>query len=259
MKFLLHSSKTMRTAPSVETKTTTPVFIKQASALAKYMKTLDASDIASVMKISPKLSQTTKDLINSWNTTQAKQTPAIDSFLGDIYSGLQSADLNDKDRAFAQEHLIILSGLYGLLKPLDGIFPYRLEMAYKMPNPQFSNLYKFWGDKLAEEVKDEDLVNLSSAEYGKALLPHLINTEVVTPKFLTISPKTKESTYVVVHAKIAKGAFVHWLIKNRVQSFADLPDFSELNYKYNKKLSTTNEPVFVAKDFGGLGLSVRLS
>lgn len=248
----------MRTAHSAKTQTTTPTFIKQASSLAKYLKTLDAIEIAQAMKISPKLSETTKLLLKSWTSTPAKLTPAIDSFLGDIYSGLQSSDLDEKDRAFAQEHLIILSGLYGLLKPLDGIFPYRLEMAYKLPDEKFRNLYNFWGDRLAKGLGSDPIVNLSSAEYGKALLPY-VSGEVVTPKFLTVSPKTKEPTFVVVHAKIARGAFAHWLIKERVQSFEDLPNFSDINYKYSKKLSTESEPVFVAKEFGGLGLSVRLT
>lgn len=249
----------MRTAHSSVSNTTTPEFIKQASAIAKYMKTLEANDVGRIMKISPKLSQTTKTLLTKWTNNPAKLTAAIDSFLGDIYSGLQASDLNTKDRAFAQEHLIILSGLYGLLKPLDGIFPYRLEMAYKLPDEQFSNLYKFWGDSLAKEIQGESVVNLSSVEYSKALLPHLDQAQIVTPKFLTISPKTKQPTFVVVHAKIARGAFAHWLIKERVQSFDDLPNFADINYKYNKKLSTPSEPVFVAKEFGGLGLSVRLT
>lgn len=258
LKYLLHSSKTMRSAPRVRTKTSTPEFIRDASTLAKYMKTLDAPDIARLMKISPKLSVTTKNLIKSWNSVPEKQTPAIDCFLGDIYSGLQAGDLDSKDRQFAQEHLIILSGLYGRLKPLDGIFPYRLEMAYKLPGEKYSNLYRFWADKLSSKIKGEPIVNLSSVEYSKALLPY-VGGEVVTPKFLTVNPKTSQPSFVVVHAKIARGAFVHWLIKERVQSFADLSEFADINYKYNKKLSTSSEPIFVCKEFGGLGLSVRLT
>ena len=249
----------MRTAHSKDTQTTTPAFIKQASAIAEYMKTLKASEIASIMKVSPKLSETTETLIKDWTKSPTKQSPAIDSFLGDIYSGLQADDLDKNDRVFAQEHLIILSGLYGILKPLDGIFPYRLEMAYKLPDEQFRNLYKFWGEQLASTIKGEPIVNLTSLELSKALLPHVGIVEIVTPKFLTVSHKTKEPAFVAVHAKIARGAFAHWLIKERVEAFDALPEFSDLNYKYNKKLSTKTEPVFVAKEFGGLGLSVRLS
>jgi cytoplasmic iron level regulating protein YaaA (DUF328/UPF0246 family) len=249
----------MRTSAGGAGKTTKPEFLAQATEIAKYMKTLSEKDIARVMKISPELSAKTKTLINAWTSAPAKQTAAIDSFLGDIYSGLQAHDLNARDRTFAQKHLRILSGLYGLLKPLDGIVPYRLEMAYKLPDEKFRNLYSFWADSLAASVRREDIVNLSSAEYGKAVLPHVGDVKVVTPKFLSVSAKTKEPTFVVVHAKIARGAFAHWLINERVQSFADLADFADLNYKYSKKLSSELEPVFVAKEFGGLGLSVRLT
>ncbi len=256
---MFHSSKTMRVAQTSEGETTTPEFLKQANELSKYMKMLEVQEISSMMKISPKLSETTKLLIKSWTKTPVKQTPAIDSFLGDMYSGLQAAALDKQDRAFAQEHLRILSGLYGILKPLDGIFPYRLEMAYKLPDEKFNNLYKYWGDKLAKTINDEIIINLSSVEYSKALLPYIKNAQIVTPKFLTISHKTKEPTFVVVHAKIARGAYVHWLIKERIQTLDEMENFTDLNYSYNKKLSTPTEPVFVAKEFGGLGLSVRLT
>lgn len=252
----------MRTAPKAKSKATKPEFLTQAKELSAYMKSLNEKEIATVMKISPELSVKTKQLIGVWSSAPSKQTPAIDSFLGDMYSGLQAQDLNTKDRAFAQEHMRIISGLYGLLKPLDGIFPYRLEMAYKLPNKKFQNLYKFWGDILGQSVKGESFINLSSAEYSKALLPYASDTDrvqVVTPKFLTVNPKTGEPKFVVVHAKIARGACAHWLIKNRVTSFDDLCDFDGIGYKYNKSLSTPDEPVFVAKEFGGLGLSVRLS
>ena len=249
----------MRSVHDEKIKPTTPQFIKHASELAKYLKSLDETEIARVMKISPELSKKTKVLIKSWSTSPTKQSVAIDSFLGDIYSGLQAQSLNKSDRVYAQKHLRIISGLYGLLKPLDGIFPYRLEMAYKVPDKKYRNLYDYWGDMLASSIAGEDIVNLSSAEYSKALLPHLRNVKIVAPKFLTVNPKTKQPTFVVVHAKIARGAYAHWLIKERVESFKDLADFSDLNYKYNKKLSTEFEPIFVAKEFGGIGLSVRLS
>jgi len=249
----------MRSAPSRVTKTTTPEFLKQATEISKFMKSLSEKEIASIMKISPALAKKTSELIGTWTDARDKQTPTVDSFLGDIYSGLQAHDLDARDRTFAQKHLRIISGLYGILKPLDGIFPYRLEMAYKLPNEKYRSLYSFWGDKLAKTIKGESIINLSSAEYGKAIFPNLENESVITPNFLSVNPKTKQPTFVVVHAKIARGACAHWLIKNRVTSFDELLDFNAIGYKYNKKLSAPGEPVFVAKEFGGLGLSVRLS
>lgn len=199
-------------------------------------------------------------MLQNWSDKPDQQTPAIDCFLGDIYSGLQAASLDTTDRAYAQKHLRILSGLYGILRPLDGISPYRLEMAYRLPNDTYQNLYKFWGDSLAKTIgQDELIINVSSVEYSKALLPYLPNATVITPRFLTVGPKTKEPKFVVVHAKIARGAYARWLIKDRVITADDLRNFSDLNYKYDASLSTPQEPVYVAQEFGGLGLSVRLT
>lgn len=249
----------MRSEPKKTSKTTSPEFLKEASELAKYMKLLKEKEIASIMKVSPALAKKTSALIGSWSNAKPKQTATIDSFLGDIYSGLQAHDLDARDRNFAQKHLRIISGLYGILKPLDGIFPYRLEMAYKLPNEKYRNLYSFWGDKLAKTIEGEPIINLSSAEYGKAFFPYVGQVPTVAPKFLSVNPKTKQETFVVVHAKIARGACAHWLIKNRVKTLDGLKSFDAIGYKYNKKMSTPEEPVFVAKEFGGLGLSVRLS
>lgn len=258
MIILLHSSKTMR--HSAGTQTSKPEFLEQAIKLIDYLKTLDTTTIAGVMKISPALAAKTRDTIQEWSTVTSTQTPVIDCFLGDIYSGLQAASLDTTDRAYAQKHLRILSGLYGILRPLDGISPYRLEMAYRLPNDTYQNLYKFWGDSLAKTIgQDELIINVSSVEYSKALLPYLPNATVITPRFLTVGPKTKEPKFVVVHAKIARGAYARWLIKDRVIAADDLRNFSDLNYKYDASLSTPQEPVYVAQEFGGLGLSVRLT
>lgn len=260
MIILLHSSKTMRSGNPSEHSATKPIFLAQAQQLTKYIRTLDTPSLASVMKISPKLAQATKQSFDSWTTATNKQIPAIDCFLGDIYSGFQVASLDKQDRDFAQQHLRIISGLYGLLRPLDGVMPYRLEMAYRLPNDTFRNLYNFWGDSLAKTISDEALIcNLSSVEYSSAILPHLSDTQIITPKFMTIDPKTKQPKFVVVHAKIARGAMARWCIKNRIESVADLQKFNDLNYVYDKELSTEHEPVFVAPEFGGLGLSVRLT
>ncbi len=248
----------MRRAQGASTKATNPQFMKQASELAGFMKLLDQKDIAKIMRISPKLSEATKILISSWSSNSSKQTHAIDSFLGDIYSGLQAHNLDVRDRNFAQKHLRIVSGLYGILKPLDGIFPYRLEMAYKLPDERYSNLYRFWGDALAKSIEGESILNLTSAEYSKAVLPYVGDTEVVTPRFLTFDSNAKENKFVVVHAKIARGTFANWLIKERITSLKEVVNFNAIGYKYNEKLSTQYEPVFVAKKFDGLGLSVRL-
>ncbi len=125
------------------------------------------------MHISPKLADKTHALISSWEDTPNCQRPAIDSFLGDIYSGLQVLDWSDRDRDYADKNLRILSGLYGILRPLDGIYPYRLEMGYKLPDLRFSSLYKYWGDTIAASLPvDAPLINLAAVEYSKTITPY---------------------------------------------------------------------------------------
>jgi len=261
MIILIHTSKTMR--PPADEATpglTKPLLLDKAIELQAYTQTLTVKDVEKTMHVSEKLAQTTRDLIQSWSAKPTNQRAAVDSFLGDIYSGMQVGQWSDQDHSYAQDHLKILSGLYGVLRPLDGIFPYRLEMGYKFPDPAYKNLYKFWGDSILKTLPvGVSVVDLSAVEYGKTVTPHLDTSLVITPRFLTISPKTGEPTFVVVHAKIARGAFASWMIRNRVEDIESLKDFDEIGYVYNAELSTHKQPVFVCKEFGGIGLSVRLS
>jgi len=236
-----------------------PILIDRAKELDSYLKTLSSQQLAKVMHISPKLAESTHNLIAGWTDAPSSQRPAIDSFLGDIYSGLQVLDWTEKDREYANQRLKILSGLYGILKPLDGIYPYRLEMGYRLPLKKFSNLEKYWSqDILATLPTNQLIVNLAAVEYSKVILGHIDNAQVISPMFLTLNPKTNQPTFVVVHAKIARGAFARYLIKNRVNEQKQLRDFADLGYKYNQVLSSPNIPVFVCNIFGGIGLSVRL-
>jgi cytoplasmic iron level regulating protein YaaA (DUF328/UPF0246 family) len=257
---LLHSSKTMREAPTSPVPYQAPTLLGQARTLASYLKTLDVSQLEKHMRLSNKKAAEIKELLALWSDEREQQRPAIDAFLGDMYSGLQVQSFSKDDRSYANEHLLILSGLYGGLRALDGIHPYRLEMGYKLPDNRYANLYEFWGDSIAKLIPSgSDIVNISAVEYTKAVLPHLPDARVITPKFMTISPKTGEPTFVTVHAKVARGAFARWLIQNRIESVERLKDFTDLNYRYDKSRSTDEEPVFVCQEFGGIGLSVRLT
>ena len=132
-------------------------------------------------------------------------------------------------------------------------------MGYKLPNEKYMSLTKFWDTKIAAMIpKDGTVINLSAVEYTKAVLPHIHNA-IITPNFLTISPKTGEPVFVAVHAKIARGAFAHWMITNRIENASMLRNFNELGYHYSATRSTPGQPVFVCCTFNGLGLSVRLS
>lgn len=258
MQILLHSSKTMRVPDHRRAPLGVPQLLTQAEELAEIWRGASPANIQSLMKVSDKKAVEAAQMYGAWSSDAAMQVPAIDAFIGDIYSGLQVQTWSDEDRAYAHRHLLILSGLYGGLRACDGVMPYRLEMGYKMPDGR--SLYQFWGDAIASLLPtDADcILNLSAVEYTKALLPYT-NLPVITPKFLTVSPKTGQPTFVTVHTKIARGAFARWVVQNRVEDVAQLQNFSDLNYRYDPSLGITAQPVFVCHEFGGLGLSVRLS
>lgn len=255
LQILLHSSKTMAVAQDHAPRSR-PLFQTDASVLAQQLRTLHEDDLAEMMQISPAKASEVKKQYALWSTEQHAQSPAIDAFKGDIYSGLQVGLWTEADRVYAHDHLIILSGLYGALRACDGIMPYRLEMAYDLPDG--TSLYSFWRDKLPSSIDPEAsfVVNLSAVEYTKALLPY-IDRPVIAPKFMTLSPKTNEPTFVTVHAKIARGAYARWLIQNRFDTTKELKKFDDLGYQFDAGLSTDDQPVFVCETFQGIGLSVR--
>jgi cytoplasmic iron level regulating protein YaaA (DUF328/UPF0246 family) len=256
MIILLHSSKTMK-SPVFKGEPRQPQLIAKAHELGQYLKTLSPAELAKCMHVSAALVQKTHAAVQEWNTDSKGASLAIDSFVGDIYSGLRASDFTPAERAYADEHLRILSGLYGVLRPLDAIHPYRLEMGYKLP--AHNNLYDFWGQDIANTLPKTGLViNVSSVEYTKAVLPYIAADRVITPQFLTADPTTGEPTFVVVHAKIARGAFARWLIKTGVQSMTRMHEFNDIGYTYSAKLSTPDSPAFVAQTFGGKGLSMRM-
>lgn len=255
---LIHSSKTMR-SPMAPTSTTTPLLIDKARPLAAYLQTLTTTQLQTVMNISDPLSRKVHDTLVAWIAEPNQQSLAIDSFVGDIYSGLRASTLSEGDRDYAQQTLRILSGLYGILRPYDGVRPYRLEMGYKLPGQPFGNLYKYWVSDIAGTLPKEGLVvNLSAVEYTKTVMPYIDITRVVTPRFLTVNPKTGEPSQVIVHTKIARGAFARWLMMSRITSISEMMQFNDLNYCYDTALSKPSEPTFVCKEFGGIGLSMRL-
>ncbi|QSB17448.1 YaaA family protein [Natronosporangium hydrolyticum] len=257
----MHSSKTMRPPATGDAPAGQPALLARAVELVDYLRTLSTEQVAEVMSISTELAAKTRQQYAEWGTDPQRQTPAAATFVGDIYSGLQIDTFAAADRAYAQEHLRILSGLYGMVRPFDGISPYRLEMGYRLPPGPYRSLYRFWGSAIAEQLPAAGpIVNLAANEYSKAVLPHVDPGRVVTPKFLTVDPATQRPKFVVVHAKIARGAFARWLVVNRVAETTDrMPKFQEIGYRYDETLSTPAEPVFVCQEFAGKGLSVRLT
>ena len=232
-----------------------PSFLSQSSKLIGQLKKKEPKDIASLMGLSDKLATLNYDRYQSWTASKKASNdskPSLLVFKGDVYQGLQAEDLTKKEMNFAQKHVRILSGLYGILRPLDLMKPYRLEMGTKLETSQGKNLYEFWGDKIQKNVLDELknqksdlLINLASKEYFTVLgrVPEDVN--VISPVFKDY----KNGKYKIIsfYAKKARGLMARWIIQNKVKDFEDLVRFNVDGYKFSKAESTLSTPVFLRK------------
>lgn len=229
-----------------------PDFVSDSAELVERMRQLTPPDIEQLMHISPKLAGLNFGRFLNWSTkiTTDNAKQAVLAFKGDVYTGMQAESFSEDDFRFAQDHLRILSGLYGVLKPLDLMQPYRLEMGIKIDNPRGKNLYEFWGDKPAEALNaqmqavDTDvLINLASNEYFKSVNQKALKGEIVTPVF----KDCKNGKYKVISffAKKARGLMAAWVIQNRITDKAKLQDFDVAGYAYNEAASQGNELVFL--------------
>ncbi len=257
MVILINSSKTMVSKLELQSLLRPPQLLDRAVQLDRLLKTYSPKRLTSLMHISQPLAVTTHQLIADWTTKPDKQTVAIDSFAGDIYRGLQASQFTEQDRQYADKSLVILSGLYGAIRPLDAICPYRLEMMYKLKGKGFQSLYEFWQDAIAKCLPSTGpIINITSQEYMKVIEPFVDAKRIIAPQFLTASGKPGDQTFVAVHAKVARGAFAQWLIKHRIETVQEMQRFNQLGYAFNKELSQPNRPTFICNEFGGLGLKV---
>ena len=246
-------AKTLDYSQEFDVQHTAPAFLSDSAKLIKELKVKEPKDIASLMGLSDKLATLNFDRYQSWSASKTMgndSKPALFVFQGDVYQGLQANTFNKKDITFAQKHLRILSGLYGELRPLDVIKPYRLEMGTKLPTARGKNLYKFWGTKVQENIlkelkanKSNLVVNLASKEYFTVVGSLPTDVNVVSPVFKDF--KNGEYKLISFYAKKARGYMSHWMIKNKVTKPEDLKNFDAEGYKYSKKLSTESEPVFL--------------
>ncbi|MGF7229358.1 MAG: YaaA family protein [Candidatus Saccharibacteria bacterium] len=245
IQILINSSKTMTVRSRENIPARSPSLQAKAQQLAAHLKTLTPDELRHRMHISPKLADATHDLITAWGEPGKPFGTALDTFSGDIYRGLKAETLTHADRLYADQTLRILSGLYGLVRPLDAIQPYRLEMLYHIHPRGFKNLYDFWGDAIAKALdQDALIVNLASEEYFKAVAPYIDPDLVVSPQFLTRTAAT-EPTFVAIHAKWARGSFARWLVVTQYTNPADFATFNDMGYTYTKALSTRNRPTFI--------------
>ena len=220
---------------------TTPKFLEDALRLDQILKQISPLQLKRLMHISPKLAEATHKQIQSWGNLP--QTPAWYSFIGDVYKGLQIENFSGSDLEFAQQHMGTLSGLYGFLRPLDQIHPYRLELGYKLQGKGFKNLYEFWGDKVARVLpKNEAVINLASEEYIKVVQTYLKPDQLITPWFMEI--KNGKPEFQAIHAKTARGAMARWICKNKIDEPSILPEFAEDRYQFDPRLSALDKPVF---------------
>ncbi|UHQ53933.1 peroxide stress protein YaaA [Microbulbifer sp. YPW16] len=234
-----------------ELDTTQPEFLRDSATLVKELRALGPQDISSLMKISDKLGVLNYDRFQQWKRpfTDRNARPALLAFKGDVYTGLEAETMGKRDFNYAQKHLRMLSGLYGLLRPLDLMQPYRLEMGTRFANSRGKNLYEFWDGKITaalneqlQGLKSRELVNLASNEYFKAVKPKQLEAEVITPHFRDL--KNGEYKMISFFAKKARGMMSRWAIDKRVKKAAELKDFDVAGYAYNAGLSNGNDWVF---------------
>ena len=250
MKIIISPAKSLDfNTPAPTKQYTQPQFLDQSVKLNKKLKTLSRNKIADLMKISPDLASLNYERNQEWNLPftieNAKQ--AVYAFTGEVYRGLDANTIKEDKITSMQDKLRILSGLYGLLKPLDLIQPYRLEMGTKLKVGTKDNLYKFWDTILAEAlnnemVDDELLINLASSEYFKAIPKKALKVPMITPVFKDF--KNGQYKTIMTFAKKARGLMVRYIVDNNIDTLDQLKGFDVEGYGFSEEMSTETELVF---------------
>lgn len=241
------------TAPTTE-RMTQPELLEHSQVLIERCRDLSPQQIGSLMSISDKLAGLNAARFADWQPPfdQHNAKQAVLAFNGDVYTGLDAESFSEQDFEFCQNHLRILSGLYGLLKPLDLMQAYRLEMGTKLDNERGKNLYEFWGEIITDklnatlaEQQSETLINLASNEYFKSVKKKTLNAKIVTPAFKDW--KNGQYKMISFYAKKARGMMARYLIQNQITDVDQLTGFDTDGYQYNAELSTPLAPVFTRK------------
>jgi len=238
----------------VTTQYSQPEMLNQSESLINILTTKSPADIESLMKISPKLSELNVERYHQWSKpfkpSNAKQ--ALLAFKGDVYTGLDAETFSEDDFTYAQNHLRILSGLYGILKPLDLMQAYRLEMGIRLENPKGKNLYEFWGSDITNKINtqlksinSDVLLNLASNEYFKSVKKKEVEGDIVTPVFKDW--KNDQYKMISFYAKKARGLMSAWVIQNQVSELSQLNKFNVDGYKYSENDSDPFNPVFLRR------------
>jgi cytoplasmic iron level regulating protein YaaA (DUF328/UPF0246 family) len=253
---LLSPAKTLDfESPSETNVCTEPEFLELSKNLIQGLAKLNSDEVGKLMNISPKLADLNRERFQKWMATHSQENAkqAILAFKGDVYEGLRAWEFTKSDFTYAQKKLRVLSGLYGLLKPLDLIQPYRLEMGTVYANPAGKDLYAFWGERLADTInqdlkkqKSSMVINLASQEYFKAAKASKIEGEIISPSFL--DEKNGKYKIISFYAKKARGYMANYLVTNRVENIKDLSGFDAHGYLISKGDSTPTSPVFTRSE-----------
>ncbi|MBC8059600.1 MAG: peroxide stress protein YaaA [Clostridiaceae bacterium] len=249
---ILSPAKTLKMGKALNTNLyTEPIFIKEASSLIKELIKYSPPEMEGLMKVNSELAhQNFKRHINwSYEHDLSNGKQALLAYDGAVYQGIGAGDLSEQQLSFANKHLRILSGLYGVLRPLDLIQPYRLEMGTKLKNRRGKNLYCFWRHKLTNYLKkelqrqdDNILIDLASKEYSSVIDMSKINVKVITPIFKEYKKGTHK--VITIYTKRARGLMSRYIIENNIVSASELKEFNEEGYSYNEYLSSERELVF---------------
>ena len=239
-------------SPSITDQTSTPQFMDQSALLVDDARGLAPDDIRSLMGVSEAIASLNHERFMNWapESTTANAKQAILAFKGDVYTGLEAETMSTNDLEFAQVHLRILSGLYGLLRPLDLMQPYRLEMGLKFSNQRGKNLYEFWGERITDAINadlasagTETLVNLASNEYFKAVKIKSLNADIITPQFKDL--KNGQYKMISFFAKKARGVMARYIIDNQLTDPEQLKSFTGSGYYFSAEQSSGNNLVFL--------------
>ncbi|MCK0164964.1 peroxide stress protein YaaA [Marinobacter sp. S6332] len=252
MLMVISPAKTLDYESPLATETyTQPDFLDDACELIDQLKELEPHQVSNLMSVSDKLGQLNAERFQNWHTPFSPENSrqAVLAFKGDVYTGLDAESFSEQDFNFAQKHLRMLSGLYGILKPLDLMQPYRLEMGTKFENKRGNDLYAFWGERLTQEINrllksdDEVLVNLASNEYFKSIKKKDLEGQLITPQF----KDWKNGQYKIIsfYAKKARGLMCRYAILNRITNANDLKGFDLDGYYFSEDQSDKNNWVFL--------------
>lgn len=231
---------------------TEPAFLSHTDRLVATLKQKSVQDLKQLMGLSDKLAELNWQRFQSFSSSpdRGQTAPAFAAFDGDVYTGLNAERLSAEDLDFAQQHVRILSGLYGLLRPLDAIQPYRLEMGTKLATGAGEDLYDFWGlqlaeavNKAAEETDSAFVVNLASNEYFKAAAAKHLQPPVITPIFK--ERRDGQLKQISFYAKKARGTMTRWMVCHRVMTLEILETFAEDGYSFDSKNEANGEWLFV--------------